>query len=133
MTQICVPKLGQGWPKYISNVAFFLKAFPIIAHYADRFIAKLEQTTLEDSTDIKQYDVILVYSNISYTLMSGNPCLNKEIQFPHRLFGPYALDVVASSSFSVAADSINNPDDPFIVNVKKILNLNFWMLLIKGI
>lgn len=133
MTQKCVPRLGQGWPKYISNFALFFKAFPIIARYADQFIEKLEQTTLEDSTDIKQYDVILVYSNISYTLLSENPCLIKEISFPHRLFGPYSLDVVASSSFSIAADSINNPDDPFIINVKKIINMNFWMLLIKGL
>uniref|UniRef100_A0A674PIG6 unspecific monooxygenase n=1 Tax=Takifugu rubripes TaxID=31033 RepID=A0A674PIG6_TAKRU len=79
------------------------QAFPIIARYADRFIAKLEQTKLEDSTDIK------------------------------KLFGPYSLDVIASSSFSVDADSINNPDDPFIINIKKVLNLNFWLLLIKNV
>uniref|UniRef100_A0A674P4L2 unspecific monooxygenase n=1 Tax=Takifugu rubripes TaxID=31033 RepID=A0A674P4L2_TAKRU len=49
------------------------------------------------------------------------------------LFGPYSLDVIASSSFSVDADSINNPDDPFIINIKKVLNLNFWLLLIKNV
>ncbi|CAF97055.1 unnamed protein product [Tetraodon nigroviridis] len=77
------------------------QAFPIIARYADRFIAKLSQN-LEEATDIKQ------------------------------LFGPYSLDVVTSSSFSVDADSINNPDDPFILNVKKILQFKFWVLLIKS-
>ena len=53
--------------------------------------------------------------------------------FPfHRLFGPYSLDVMASSSFSVDADSMNHPDDPFIKNVKKIIQLNFWVLLVQS-
>lgn len=58
------PALGPDWCEYIINFALFLKAFPIIARYADRFIAKLKQTKLEDSTDIKKYDFIMVYSNI---------------------------------------------------------------------
>lgn len=43
---------------YITNVAPFSKAFPIIARYADRLIAKLDQTELEDSTDLKKYDLV---------------------------------------------------------------------------
>lgn len=64
LSQIRVHALGQDWRKYVINFALFLKAFPIIARYAERFIAKLEQTKLEDSTDIKQYDFIMVYFNI---------------------------------------------------------------------
>lgn len=67
----------QIWWKYGIEFALFSKAFPIIARYADRFIAKLGEK-LEDSTDIKQYDVILVYSYICYTLLSDYLCSLKE-------------------------------------------------------
>ncbi|XP_036413079.1 cytochrome P450 3A27-like [Colossoma macropomum] len=40
------------------------------------------------------------------------------------VFGPYSMDVVTSTAFSVDIDSLNNPNDPFVTNVKK-LTLNF--------
>ncbi|XP_049325311.1 cytochrome P450 3A27 [Astyanax mexicanus] len=40
------------------------------------------------------------------------------------VFGPYSMDVIASTAFSVDIDSLNNPDDPFVTNAKK-LQFNF--------
>lgn len=74
------------------------------------------------------YLYILTFATHCYQIIFVQ---SKDFPF-HRLFGPYSLDVVASSSFSVDADSINNPDDPFIINVKKIIQLNFWVLLVKS-
>ena len=43
-----------------------------------------------------------------------------------RLFGAYSMDVITSSAFSVDIDSLNNPKDPFVTNVKKMLDFDFF-------
>nr|AGN04275.1 cytochrome P450 [Oryzias melastigma] len=40
-------------------------------------------------------------------------------------FGPYSMDVVTSTAFSVDIDSLNNPSDPFVTNIKKMLKFDF--------
>ncbi|XP_056897784.1 cytochrome P450 3A40-like isoform X3 [Takifugu flavidus] len=41
------------------------------------------------------------------------------------LFGPYSMDVVTSTAFSVDIDSINNPSDPFVANIKEMTQFSF--------
>ncbi|XP_030636353.1 cytochrome P450 3A40 isoform X2 [Chanos chanos] len=40
------------------------------------------------------------------------------------LFGAYSMDVVTNTAFSVNIDSLNNPKDPFVNNIKKMLNFD---------
>ncbi|XP_034732333.1 cytochrome P450 3A27-like [Etheostoma cragini] len=40
------------------------------------------------------------------------------------VFGPYSMDVVTSTAFSVDIDSINHPSDPFVANIKKMVKFN---------
>ncbi|MED6242424.1 hypothetical protein ATANTOWER_004499 [Ataeniobius toweri] len=40
-------------------------------------------------------------------------------------FGPYSMDVVTSTAFSVDINSLNNPSDPFVTNIKKMLKFDF--------
>uniref|UniRef100_H3A3M6 unspecific monooxygenase n=2 Tax=Latimeria chalumnae TaxID=7897 RepID=H3A3M6_LATCH len=42
------------------------------------------------------------------------------------IFGAYSMDVVTSISFSVNIDSLNNPKDPFVTNLKKMLKFNIF-------
>ncbi|KAM9857432.1 cytochrome P450 3A56-like isoform 2-T3 [Aulostomus maculatus] len=41
-------------------------------------------------------------------------------------FGSYSMDVVTSTSFSVDIDSLNNPSDPFVTNIKKMLKFDLF-------
>lgn len=41
------------------------------------------------------------------------------------IFGPYSMDVVTSTAFSVDIDSINHPSDPFVANIKRMVKFNF--------
>uniref|UniRef100_A0A8D3A3X1 Cytochrome P450 3A n=1 Tax=Scophthalmus maximus TaxID=52904 RepID=A0A8D3A3X1_SCOMX len=41
------------------------------------------------------------------------------------VFGPYSMDVVTSTAFSVDIDSINHPSDPFVTNIKRMVKFNF--------
>uniref|UniRef100_A0A8K9XLI4 unspecific monooxygenase n=1 Tax=Oncorhynchus mykiss TaxID=8022 RepID=A0A8K9XLI4_ONCMY len=49
--------------------------------------------------------------------------LNGEM-FDALFFGPYSMDVVTSTAFSVDIDSLNNPSDPFVSNVKKMVKFD---------
>ncbi|XP_040917720.1 cytochrome P450 3A27-like [Toxotes jaculatrix] len=40
------------------------------------------------------------------------------------VFGPYSMDVVTSTAFSVDVDSINQPSDPFVANAKKLVTFD---------
>uniref|UniRef100_A0A673ALY8 unspecific monooxygenase n=1 Tax=Sphaeramia orbicularis TaxID=375764 RepID=A0A673ALY8_9TELE len=61
-------------------------------------------------TDIKNN--IKIYQNVIFA-------------FPCRVFGPYSMDVVTSTAFSVDVDSINQPSDPFVTNIKKMVKFSF--------
>lgn len=52
---------------------------------------------------------------IPFTLSSSLPSI----------FGAYSMDVVTGTSFSVNIDSMNNPSDPFVINMKKCLTFSF--------
>ncbi|XP_063068172.1 cytochrome P450 3A40-like isoform X2 [Engraulis encrasicolus] len=69
--------------------------FPLVTMYADRLMEYLRKQNLKEAVNIKDF------------------------------FGLYNMDVLASSSFSVETDAINNPKDPFIENVKKVMSFSF--------
>ncbi|XP_040829774.1 cytochrome P450 3A6-like isoform X3 [Ochotona curzoniae] len=68
---------------------------------------------------IAQYGDVLV-KNLSQEAEKGKPVDLKEI------FGSYSLDVITATSFGVDIDSLRNPQDPFVRNVKTLLKLNVF-------
>ncbi|KAH0631994.1 hypothetical protein JD844_019970, partial [Phrynosoma platyrhinos] len=70
--------------------------FPIINHYG-MMLVKNVQKRVENDESIGMKDI----------------------------FGAYSMDVITSTSFSIDIDSINNPNDPFVMNIKKIIKFSF--------
>lgn len=75
---------------------------------------------LKEMFDImKQHSAILI-SSMKKKADKDEPLELKEF------FGPYSMDVVTSTAFSVDIDSLNNPSDPFVTNIKKMLKFDFF-------
>ncbi|XP_077135679.1 cytochrome P450 3A24-like [Ranitomeya variabilis] len=67
---------------------------------------------------IKEYGELLV-KNIHKKIS------NKESLNMKDIFGSYSMDIVLSTSFSVNVDSLNNPNDPFVTNGRKLFTFSF--------
>ncbi|NXS60233.1 CP3AT protein, partial [Brachypteracias leptosomus] len=70
--------------------------FPTIIHYGEKLVKNIEKKVAND-------EFVTVKS----------------------VFGAYSMDVVTSTSFSVNIDSMSNPSDPFVTNIKKFLDISF--------
>ncbi|XP_077135677.1 cytochrome P450 3A24-like [Ranitomeya variabilis] len=68
---------------------------------------------------IKEYGELLV-KNLHEKIA------NKESLNMKDIFGSYSMDIILSTSFSVNADSLNNPNDPFLTNGRKLFTFSFF-------
>ncbi|XP_059105784.1 LOW QUALITY PROTEIN: uncharacterized protein LOC131898614 [Peromyscus eremicus] len=68
---------------------------------------------------INQYADVLV-RNMRHGSENGNSISMKDI------FGAYSMDVITATSFGVNVDSLNNPQDPFVEKIKKILKVDIF-------
>ncbi|KAM9179256.1 cytochrome P450 3A9-like [Mergus octosetaceus] len=68
---------------------------------------------------MKHYGEVLV-KNVQKRVEKDNSIPMKDI------FGSYSMDVVTSTSFGVNIDSMNNPKDPFVREMKKLVKFDFF-------
>ncbi|XP_054499653.2 cytochrome P450 3A9-like [Agelaius phoeniceus] len=71
--------------------------FPIMKHYGEALVKNVQKQVKENSS-ISVKDI----------------------------FGSYSMDVVTSTSFGVNIDSMNNPKDPFVREMKKLVKFDFF-------
>uniref|UniRef100_A0A8C5QDU9 Cytochrome P450 n=1 Tax=Leptobrachium leishanense TaxID=445787 RepID=A0A8C5QDU9_9ANUR len=58
--------------------------------------------------------------NVQVYVDKKEPCVMKDV------IGAYSMDVITSTSFSVHIDSLNKPNDPFVINIKKFLKFGLF-------
>ncbi|XP_072318896.1 cytochrome P450 3A40-like [Eucyclogobius newberryi] len=75
---------------------------------------------LKEMFDIMKHHSSTLVNNMIKKAEKDEPLELKEF------FGPYAMDVVTSTAFSVDIDSLNNPSDPFVTNIKKMLKFDLF-------
>ncbi|XP_054699245.1 cytochrome P450 3A9-like [Grus americana] len=68
---------------------------------------------------MKHYGEVLV-KNVQKQVEKDNVVAVKDI------FGSYSMDVVTSTSFGVNIDSMNNPKDPFVREMQKLVKFDFF-------
>nr|XP_023411700.1 cytochrome P450 3A8-like isoform X1 [Loxodonta africana] len=68
---------------------------------------------------IGQYGEVLL-KHLREEAEKGKPVTLKNI------FGAYSMDVITSTSFGVNIDSLNNPQDPFVQNIRKLMRFNIF-------
>ncbi|XP_076598138.1 cytochrome P450 3A27-like [Chaetodon auriga] len=71
----------------------------------------------------EMYSIMLQHSKSLIQSLQKKVKVNDVIAVKE-VFGPYSMDVVTSTAFSVDIDSINRPSDPFVENIKKMVNFN---------
>ncbi|XP_069503688.1 cytochrome P450 3A24-like [Ambystoma mexicanum] len=69
--------------------------FPIMKNFGDVLVKNIQKKSGQEPMDMKQ------------------------------IFASYSTDVVLSTSFSVNVDSMNNPNDPFVTNGRRLFNFRF--------
>ncbi|XP_028264937.1 cytochrome P450 3A40 [Parambassis ranga] len=75
---------------------------------------------LKEMFDIMKHHSTNLVSSMKKKADKDEPLELKEF------FGPYSMDIVTSTAFSVDIDSLNNPTDPFVTNIKKMLKFDFF-------
>ncbi|XP_042340508.1 cytochrome P450 3A40-like [Plectropomus leopardus] len=75
---------------------------------------------LKEMFDIMKHHSANLVSSMKKKADKDEPLELKEF------FGPYSMDVVTSTAFSVDIDSLNNPADPFVTNIKKMLKFDLF-------
>uniref|UniRef100_A0A669B1B7 Cytochrome P450 3A n=1 Tax=Oreochromis niloticus TaxID=8128 RepID=A0A669B1B7_ORENI len=73
----------------------------------------------------EMFDIMKQHSAILISSMKKKADKDEHLEMKE-FFGPYSMDVVTSTAFSVDIDSLNNPSDPFVTNIKKMLKFDLF-------
>ncbi|CAO2630201.1 Cytochrome P450 3A13 [Lemmus lemmus] len=73
----------------------------------------------------EMFPIIQKYGDVLVKIMSQEAKKGKPISMKV-IFGAYSTDVITATSFGVNIDSLNNPQDPFMKNTRKLVTFGFF-------
>ncbi|TKS68492.1 Cytochrome P450 3A40 [Collichthys lucidus] len=73
----------------------------------------------------KMFDVMKDHSAKLVNSMKKKADKDEPLEL-REFFGPYSMDIVTSTAFGVDMDSLNNPSDPFVTNIKKMMKFDLF-------
>ncbi|KAF7664050.1 hypothetical protein LDENG_00191320, partial [Lucifuga dentata] len=114
----CYQKYGKVWGLYDGRQ-------PVLAIMDTSMIkAILVKECYSVFTNRWMYGIMLQHSGNLVKSLQKKAEADEVIEVKE-VFGPYSMDVVTSTAFSVDIDSINHPSDPFVANIKRMVKLDF--------
>ncbi|XP_031701695.1 cytochrome P450 3A19-like [Anarrhichthys ocellatus] len=113
----CHQKYGKVWGLYDGRQ-------PLLATVDTAMIKTiLVKECYSIFTNRRMYSIMLHHSSNLLKTLRKNVEADEVIDVKE-VFGPYSMDVVTSTAFSVDIDSINHPSDPFVANIKRMVKFN---------
>ncbi|MDL1393171.1 cytochrome P450 [Yersinia pestis] len=106
-------------------VGFMRKAITVSEDEEWKRIRTLLSPTFTSGKLKEMFPIISQYGNVLVKNMRQESKKGKFINLKE-IFGAYSMDVITATSFGVNIDSLNNPQDPFVEKVKKLLKFDFF-------
>ncbi|MDL1381379.1 cytochrome P450 [Yersinia pestis] len=106
-------------------VGFMKKAISLSEDEEWKRIRTLLSPTFTSGKLKEMFPIISQYGNVLVKNMRQESKKGKFINLKE-IFGAYSMDVITATSFGVNIDSLNNPQDPFVEKVKKLLKFDFF-------
>ncbi|MDL1135838.1 cytochrome P450 [Yersinia pestis] len=104
---------------------FMKKAISVSEDEEWKRIRTLLSPTFTSGKLKEMFPIISQYGNVLVKNMRQESKKGKFINLKE-IFGAYSMDVITATSFGVNIDSLNNPQDPFVEKVKKLLKFDFF-------
>ncbi|EDL18981.1 mCG17257 [Mus musculus] len=106
-------------------VGFFKKSITISEDEEWKRLRTLLSPTFTSSKLKEMFPIMRQYGDILVRNLRREEEKEEPINMKD-IFGAYSMDVITGTSCGVNIDSLNNPQDPFVQKIKKILKFKFF-------
>ncbi|XP_060029337.1 cytochrome P450 3A12-like isoform X2 [Erinaceus europaeus] len=111
--------------RMLGPVGFMKSAISLSEDEEWKRIRSLLSPTFTSGKLKEMFPIIVQYGDVLVRNLRKEAGKDKPVDLKS-VFGAYSMDVITSTSFGVKVDSLNNPQDPFVEQTKKLLRFKFF-------